>query len=52
MQKVNAHKVQSGMNNLNLGGPVEYSAEEAKVARHGEKGQGDYLVEAQRGRKK
>jgi len=52
MQKVNTTKISTSFGQMNLGNGEGYSEEEAKVAKYGEKGQGDYLVEKQRSRKK
>ena len=50
LKLVNQSNLTSGMQamNLNTGG---YSEEEKKVAMYGEKGQGEYLTTAKRGRK-
>lgn len=50
LKMVNLSQVQPGMAAMNLGN--NYSEEEKKVAMYGEKGQGEYLTDAKRDRKK
>ncbi len=54
MAKVNANKLTAGFDALTLGGAegTGYSEEEKKVAMYGEKGQGEYLDDAKRNRRK
>ncbi len=44
----NGAQLSAGMDSLNLNG---YTEEEKKVMMYGEKGQGEYLTDAKRGRK-
>ena len=51
-QKMSSLKMTEGMNAMSLdGGQQNYTEEEKKVAMYGEKGQGEYLTDAKRGRR-
>lgn len=50
--KVSSNKLSSGMEALTLDSKDNYTEEEKKVAMYGEKGQGEYLDDAKRNRRK
>lgn len=52
MAKIQSNKLSSGLEALNLEEKDSYTEEEKKVAMYGEKGQGEYLDDAKRNRRK
>jgi hypothetical protein len=53
MSKISSKKISAGLEALSLDPKQQsYTEEEKKVAMYGEKGQGDYLDDAKRNRRK